>query len=69
MNRSDTIHKTTIKNNTIRNEPVEKIFKTNLLKNNNNVPTESSILSETVILKIDTDENINIEKKTIIKQY
>ena len=67
MNRSATIHKTTIQNKTIRDEPVEKIFKTNLTKNNNNVPTESSILSKTVILKSDTDENINIEK-TIIKQ-
>ena len=62
MSRSVTIHKTTIQNKTIRKEPVEKIFKTNLQKNNNNVPTESSILSETVILKSDTDENINIEK-------
>ena len=62
MNRSDTIHKTTIQNNTIRNEPVGKIFKTNLPKNNNNVPAETSILSETVLSKSDTDENINIGK-------
>ena len=47
MNRSDTIKKTKIQNQTIRNESVEKIFETNITKNNNNIPTQSNINSKT----------------------
>ena len=69
MNRLNTIHKTTIQNNNIRNEPVEKRNKIILPKIQNNVPTKSSILSENIISNSDTDEKINIDKndhKTII---
>ena len=63
MNRSHTIKKNKIQNQTIRNESVEKIFETNITKNNNNIPTQSSILSKPQKLKIDIDEKISIAKK------
>ena len=59
MNRSDTVKKNKTQNQTIRNESVEKTFETNITKNNNNIPTQSSIPSKTQILKKnDIDEKL-----------
>ena len=58
MNSSDAINKTKIQNQPIRNKSVEKISKTNITKNNNKIPTQSSILSKTQILTSDIDEKL-----------
>ena len=47
MNISNTISKYNIQNQNIRNESVEKKIETIITKNNNNIPTQSSIPPQT----------------------
>ena len=70
MTISNTISKNNIQNQNIRNESVEKKFETIITKNNNTIPTQSSIPPQTQTIKSDIEEKISTAKSdpTIFKK-